>query len=75
MHSVFDELELTIECPQCRKQVKDQAGRIKRLKAIRCVTCGRIDINTDRIEKLVLAVHTTERTYADLGRNLCFTLE
>ena len=75
MHSVFDELELTIQCPQCNVGLKEQTGRIKRLKAIRCRSCGRIDIDSDRIAKLELAVHAAERKFADLGRNLCFKLD
>jgi hypothetical protein len=75
MHNVFDELELTIQCPVCHTNIKERTGSIKRAGAIKCSTCGRINLSGQRVQKLFAAIAETERSYADLGRNLFFKLE
>jgi ribosomal protein S27E len=75
MYSIFDELELTIECPSCTKPIREQTARIKRSRAIRCDKCGRIDISSNGIQALVAAIQDTERRFPDLSRNLHFKLK
>ena len=75
MHSVYDELELTIECPGCHIPINQRTATIKRARAIKCPSCGRIDITGQRIQQLVAAIRDTERNFPDLGRNLRFKLD
>jgi ribosomal protein S27E len=75
MYSIFDELELTIECPTCTKPIREQTARIKRSRAIRCDKCGRIDISSNGMEALVAEIQDTERKFPDLSRNLHFKLK
>lgn len=48
----LDSNTITIPCPQCGKQLKEQIGRMKREKHITCQTCGRIAVNTDKIREI-----------------------
>jgi ribosomal protein S27E len=75
MYSIFDELELTIECPSCTKPIREQTARIKRSRAIRCENCGRIDISNNGMQALVAEIQETERKFPDLSRNLHFKLK
>lgn len=69
-----DELELTIDCPQCRTRVRQRAVTIMQERRLKCSRCGPVEVNDDIIATIRAAQAESERKFTQLDAASHFNL-
>lgn len=68
MKTAIDSQEVRINCPHCRKELKQSIGRLKMNPKVRCPACGQdIQIKADQLRR---AADAAQKQIDALGKAL-----
>ena len=65
--SLFDLIELTVECSSCGKKLTQRAATLRKERTVMCPNCGPIGVRGDELEYLKATLTEAECVGPDLA--------
>ena len=70
-----DELQVTINCPRCRRSLSQRAIVIQRERRVHCAHCGDVPADDDMIARIRAALAESVRKFEELNATTHYKLK
>jgi uncharacterized Zn finger protein len=69
------DFQITIQCPRCHRDVRQQGRLVQDTGRITCSRCGAVELSQDDRARVKIKLHDAEQKFAQLGGNVSFKLK